>query len=617
MFSWFEQRINPYPKNDAVLPPKGLFAFCWHYSRHASPWLLMGTLLVAGIAIGEVLLYSFMGDIVDYLTASDPDTFFEENASVLWMMGLVVLIGLPIISTLHALVTHQTLLGSYPMSIRWLMHRRLLQHSMSFFADEFAGRVATKVMQTSLAVREAVMKMLDTFVYVIVQFLAMIVLLIGIDWRISIIFLAWFVIYASLLMFFVPKLKVVSQAQADARSIMTGRIVDSYTNIGTVKLFSHAGRELEYAKDSMDPFLVTVFKQMRLVTKLDLGVTYNNNLLLFAVGAVSIWFWSDGNITIGAIAVGIALALRLNGLSHWIMWELAGFFEQIGVVQDGINMLTKPVEINDQVDAKELKAKVGTISYKDVRFHYGKESGVIDDLSLDIKAGEKIGLVGRSGAGKTTLVNLLLRYFDLEAGQISIDGIDISTVKQDSLRSQIGMVSQDTSLLHRSVRDNIAYGKPDASDEDILEAARRANALEFIAGLEDMKGRKGLDAHVGERGVKLSGGQRQRIAIARVFLKDAPILVLDEATSALDSEVEAAIQENLFDLMQGKTVIAIAHRLSTISAMDRLIVLDQGNILEEGSHDDLVEEGGIYSDLWSRQSGGFINIDDKQKEAGE
>lgn len=617
MFSWFEQRINPYPKNDAVLPPKGLFAFCWHYSRHASPWLLMGTLLVAGIAIGEVLLYSFMGDIVDYLTASDPDTFFEENASVLWMMGLVVLIGLPIISTLHALVTHQTLLGSYPMSIRWLMHRRLLQHSMSFFADEFAGRVATKVMQTSLAVREAVMKMLDTFVYVIVQFLAMIVLLIGIDWRISIIFLAWFVIYASLLMFFVPKLKVVSQAQADARSIMTGRIVDSYTNIGTVKLFSHAGRELEYAKDSMDPFLVTVFKQMRLVTKLDLGVTYNNNLLLFAVGAVSIWFWSDGNITIGAIAVGIALALRLNGLSHWIMWELAGFFEQIGVVQDGINMLTKPVEINDQVDAKELKAKVGTISYKDVRFHYGKESGVIDDLSLDIKAGEKIGLVGRSGAGKTTLVNLLLRYFDLEAGQISIDGIDISTVKQDSLRSQIGMVSQDTSLLHRSVRDNIAYGKPDANDEDILEAARRANALEFIAGLEDMKGRKGLDAHVGERGVKLSGGQRQRIAIARVFLKDAPILVLDEATSALDSEVEAAIQENLFDLMQGKTVIAIAHRLSTISAMDRLIVLDQGNILEEGSHDDLVEEGGIYSDLWSRQSGGFINIDDKQKEAGE
>ncbi len=617
MFSWFEKRINPYPANDAVLPPKGLFAFCWHYSRHASPWLLMGTILVALIAVGEVLLYSFMGDIVDFLTNSDPATFFDENSSTLWLMGIVVVIGLPIISTLHGLVTHQTLLGSYPMSIRWLMHRRLLQHSMSFFADEFAGRVATKVMQTSLAVREAVMKILDTFVYVVVQFLAMIVLLVSIDWRLSIIFLGWFVIYASLLMFFVPKLKVVSQAQADARSIMTGRIVDSYTNIGTVKLFSHAGRELSYAKDSMDPFLVTVFKQMRLVTKLDLGVTYNNNLLLFLVAAVSIWFWSLGNISIGAIAVGIALALRLNGLSHWIMWELAGFFEQIGVVQDGINMLTKPVEINDITGAKSLKAKVGTISYKDVRFHYGKETGVIENLSLDIKAGEKIGLVGRSGAGKTTLVNLLLRYFDLENGQISVDGIDISTVTQDSLRSQIGMVSQDTSLLHRSVRDNIAYGKPDASDEEILDAARRANALEFISGLEDMKGRKGLDAHVGERGVKLSGGQRQRIAIARVFLKDAPILVLDEATSALDSEVEAAIQENLFELMQGKTVIAIAHRLSTISAMDRLIVLDQGAILEEGSHDDLVAQGGIYSDLWSRQSGGFINIGEKQKEAGE
>lgn len=617
MFSWFEQRIDPYPDSDAVLPPKGLFAFCWHYSKHASPWLLMGTLLVAGIAIGEVLLYSFMGDLVDHLTGSDPETFFEENSSTLWMMGLVVLIGLPIISTLHGLVTHQTLLGSYPMSIRWLMHRRLLQHSMSFFADEFAGRVATKVMQTSLAVRESVMKMLDTFVYVIVQFLAMIVLLISIDWRISLVFLAWFAIYASLLLFFVPKLKVVSQAQADARSIMTGRVVDSYTNIGTVKLFSHAGRELDYTKESMDPFLLTVFKQMRLVTKLDLGVTYNNNLLLFSVAAFSIWFWSTGNITIGAIAVGIALSLRLNGLSHWIMWELAGFFEQIGVVQDGINMLTKPVEINDIDGAKDLSAKVGTISYKDVRFHYGKDSGVIDNLSLDIKAGEKIGLVGRSGAGKTTLVNLLLRYFDLEKGQISIDGFDISTVTQDSLRSQIGVVSQDTSLLHRSVRDNIAYGRPDASDEEVLEAARRANASEFISGLEDLKGRKGLDAHVGERGVKLSGGQRQRIAIARVFLKDAPILVLDEATSALDSEVEAAIQENLFELMEGKTVIAIAHRLSTISAMDRLIVLDQGNILEEGTHDELVEQGGVYSDLWSRQSGGFINIDEKQKEAGE
>lgn len=617
MFSWFERRLDPYPSRDPVLPPNGLFAFCWHYSRHASPWLLTGTALVALIAIGEVVLFGFMGQVVDLMTGTDPQSFFEENASYLWFMGVVVLVVLPVISTAHSLIIHQTLLGNYPMSIRWLMHRRVLQHSMSFFADEFAGRVATKVMQTSLAVRESVMKMLDTFVYVIVQLISMMVLLIAIDWRIAILFAVWLFIYVVLLKSFVPKLRAVSQAQADTRSIMTGRIVDSYTNIGTVKLFSHAQREEAYAQESMDPFLVTVFKQMRLVTKLDLGVTYNNNLLIFAVGSLSMWLWSQGTVSIGAIAVGFAMAVRLNGLSHWIMWELAGFFEQIGVVQDGINMLTKPIDIKDAENASVLSADKGALTFENIRFHYGKSSGVIDDLSLKIAAGEKIGLVGRSGAGKTTLVNLLLRYYDLEKGRIIVDGVDISQVTQDSLRSQIGVVSQDTSLLHRTVRENIAYGKPDATDEEILKAAERANALEFIHDLEDLSGRKGLDAHVGERGVKLSGGQRQRVAIARVFLKDAPILVLDEATSALDSEVEAAIQENLFELMQGKTVIAIAHRLSTISAMDRLIVLDAGFIVEEGTHNQLAEAGGIYANLWSRQSGGFINVDDQKKEAGE
>lgn len=617
MFSWFEKRLDPYPSREPVLPPNDLIAFCWHYSRHATPWLLMSTVLVAFIAIGEVVLFGFMGQVVDLMTGSDPQSFFTDNASYLLFMAAVVVLVLPVISTIHSLVTHQTLLGNYPMSIRWLMHRRILQHSMSFFADEFAGRVATKVMQTSLAVRESVMKMLDTFVYVIVQLLSMIVLLVAIDWRIAILFAVWLVIYVSLLKRYVPRLRVVSQAQADTRSIMTGRIVDSYTNIGTVKLFSHAKREESYARESMDPFLVTVFKQMRLVTKLDLGVTYNNNLLVFAVGALSMWLWSQGTVSIGAIAVGFAMAVRLNGLSHWVMWELAGFFEQIGVVQDGINMLTKPIDIKDADNASVLSADKGAITFDNIRFHYGKESGVIDNLSLKISAGEKIGLVGRSGAGKTTLVNLLLRYYDLEKGRVLIDGVDISQVTQDSLRSQVGVVSQDTSLLHRSVRENIAYGKPDASDSEILKAAERANALEFIYDLEDLNGRKGLDAHVGERGVKLSGGQRQRIAIARVFLKDAPILVLDEATSALDSEVEAAIQDNLFELMQGKTVIAIAHRLSTISAMDRLIVLDAGIIQEEGSHDQLVEAGGIYANLWSRQSGGFINVDAEKREAGE
>lgn len=622
MFSWFEKRINPYPDADAVVPPKSLVGFCWYYSRHASPWLLLGTFLVALIAIGEVLMFSFMGQLVDLMTGSDPVEFFEQHTTTLWVMGTIVLIGLPLISSIHSMVTHQTLLGTFPMSIRWLMHRRMLRHSIGFFADEFAGRVATKVMQTALAVRESVMKMLDTFVYVATQFIAMIVLLIGIDWRISLIFLVWLIIYVVLMRFFVPRLKSVSQKQADARSVMTGRIVDSYTNIGTVKLFSHAGREEEYARDSMDPFLVTVFKQMRLVTKLELGVTYNNHLLLFVVAALSIWFWSLGNISIGAIAVGIALAIRMNGLSHWIMWEMAGFFEQVGVVQDGLNMLTKPISIADKSNAQKLDSKDGLISFENVRFHYGKETGVIDDLTLDIKPGEKLGLVGRSGAGKTTLVNLLLRFYDLESGRILIDETDISEVTQDSLRSSIGVVSQDTSLLHRSVRDNIAYGKPDATDAEVVDAARRANALEFIEGLEDLSGRTGFDAHVGERGVKLSGGQRQRIAIARVFLKDAPILVLDEATSALDSEVEAAIQENLFELMEGKTVIAIAHRLSTISALDRLIVLDNGEIVEGGTHDQLIDAGGIYGDLWSRQSGGFINAQDEiedaeQQKAGE
>lgn len=617
MFSWFETRINPYPSGDPMLPPNGLFAFCWHYSRHASPWLLVGTVLVALIAVGEVVLFGFMGQVVDLMTGSDPQEFFSENAGYLLFMGVVVLLVLPMISTAHSLIVHQTLLGNYPMSIRWLMHRRILQHSMSFFADEFAGRVATKVMQTSLAVRESVMKMLDTFVYVIVQLVSMIVLLVAIDWRIAILFAVWLLIYVGLLKGFVPKLRTVSQAQADARSIMTGRIVDSYTNIGTVKLFSHARREESYARESMDPFLVTVFKQMRLVTKLDLGVTYNNNLLIFAVGSLSMWLWSQGTVSIGAIAVGFAMAVRLNGLSHWVMWELAGFFEQIGVVQDGINMLTKPIDIKDIDNASPLSADKGAIAFENIRFHYGKDTGVIDDLSLDISAGEKIGLVGRSGAGKTTLVNLLLRYYDIEEGRIVVDGVDIAKVTQDSLRSQIGVVSQDTSLLHRSLRENIAYGNPDATDEEILKAAERANALEFIHDLEDLNGRKGLDAHVGERGVKLSGGQRQRVAIARVFLKDAPILVLDEATSALDSEVEAAIQENLFELMQGKTVIAIAHRLSTISALDRLIVLDTGSISEEGTHDELVAKGGIYANLWSRQSGGFINVDNEKKEAGE
>ena len=609
MFGWFERRLNPYPQATPTAPPEGLVAFCWHYSREAAPWLMVLGVLTALIAIGEVLLFGFLGSIVDWLANTDPQGFLQREWLRLLLMGAVLLVGLPITVMLHSLIVHQTLLGNYPMIARWQMHRYLLRQSLSFFSNEFAGRVATKVMQTSLSIREAVMKLLDVFVFVSVYFIAMIGMVASAELRLVLPLLFWLAVYIGLIMHFVPKLKRISADQADARSAMTGRVVDSYTNISTVKLFSHAGREEAYAQESMDMFLESVHRQMRQVTMFETLVYFNNCVLVFVVSAMSIWFWMTGIVSVGSIAVVIGLSLRINGMSQWIMWEVSGFFENIGVVQDGMGMMVKPHDVVDKPGASEIVARKGAISFENVRFHYGKQSGVIEDLSLSIRAGEKIGLVGRSGAGKTTLVNLLLRFYNLESGRILIDGDDIAQVSQDSLRGQVGMVSQDTSLLHRSVRDNIAYGRPHATEAEIIEAARKANALEFMADLEDPAGRTGLDAHVGERGVKLSGGQRQRIAIARVFLKDAPILVLDEATSALDSEVEAAIQENLFALMENKTVIAIAHRLSTIAQMDRLVVLDQGEIVETGTHDELIKSGGIYADLWSRQSGGFIDAE--------
>ncbi len=609
MFQWFERRLKPYPEQEAVRPPTNLLAFCWHYSRDAMPWLLAMSILTMLIAIGEVYLFGFLGDIVNWLSESGREGFLQREGWRLAFMAGFVLIGLPGVVLLHSLVIHQTLLGNYPMIARWQMHRYLLRQSLSFFADEFAGRVATRVMQTSLAVRESVMKMLDVFVYICVYFTTTVVLVASADWRLAMPLLLWAVVYGALIYTFVPWMKELARQQADSRSMMTGRIVDSYTNIATVKLFSHARREESYARSAMDEFLDTVYRQMRMVTWFQAIVYFNNAVLIFLVGCLSIYLWLGEVISVGAIAVAIGLALRLNNMSQWIMWEVAAFFENLGVVIDGMSMMSKPHQIVDAEPKVPLTPQKGKISFENIRFHYGKEGGVIDDLSLSIAPGEKIGLVGPSGAGKTTLTNLLLRFYDLEGGRIYIDGQDVSAVTQDSLRGQIGVVTQDTSLLHRSIRDNIAYGKPDATEADIVHAAKQANAWDFIKGLEDMKGRKGLEAHVGERGVKLSGGQRQRIAIARVFLKDAPILILDEATSALDSEVEAAIQENLFALMEGKTVIAIAHRLSTIAQMDRLIVLDAGEIVQTGTHEQLISGKGLYADLWARQSGGFINSD--------
>ncbi|EKO3519264.1 ABC transporter ATP-binding protein/permease [Vibrio fluvialis] len=610
MYKKFESFTQAFPQDEPQRPPNTLWAFCRHYTKGYEKPLMVMALLSTTIAIIEVSLFGFMGQLVDWLSTSNPETFLEENHHTLIGLSLLLLVGMPILVSIYSLLIHQTMLGNYPMSIRWLAHRYLLKQSLSFYQDEFAGRIATKVMQTALSVRETVMKTLDVFVYVAVYFTAMVVMLAQADWRLMIPMLLWLAAYIMIQVRFVPKLKKVSAEQADARSLMTGRIVDSYTNIATVKLFSHSRRETEYAEEGMEGFLDTVYRQMRLVTGFNIWVEISNYILVFTIAAMSIYLWMTSAITVGAIAIAISLALRINGMSKWIMWEVGGLFENMGTVVDGMHMLSKPIAIQDKPNAKALQVSQGGIEFDDVSFHYGENKGVIDHLNLTIKPGEKVGVVGRSGAGKSTLVNLLLRFHDVESGSIRIDGQDISAVTQDSLRSEIGMVTQDTSLLHRSIRDNILYSNPTASEDDLLRATQQAHAHEFIENLTDPFGNVGYDAQVGERGVKLSGGQRQRIAISRVLLKDAPLLVLDEATSALDSEVEAAIQESLNELMQGKTVIAIAHRLSTIAAMDRLIVLDKGQIVEQGTHQQLIDHNGIYAHLWAHQTGGFIGCDD-------
>lgn len=606
MLRFFETRIDPFPEARAGVPPKGLRAFVWHYIRDAAPWLVAMSFFTALIAVGEVALFGFLGGIVDWLSTAEREGFFQREGGRLALMAGILLIGLPLATLAQALIVYQGLMGNVPMSARWRMHRQMLGQSMGFFGNEFAGRVATKVMQTALSVREVVMKILDVFVFVLVYFFSALALIGSADWRLAAPLILWLAVYACLLWYFVPRLGKIAERQADARSVMTGRIVDSYTNIQTVKLFAHSGREETYARDSMSGFLDTVHGQMRLVTGFNVIVYLNNSLLVFLIAASGILLWTGNVVGAGAVAVAVGLALRMKAMSQWIMWEVAGLFENIGVVYDGMAMLDKPVAVVDAPGAAALPRVNGDIRFENVAFHYGTGAGVIESLSLAIRPGEKIGLVGRSGAGKTTLTNLLLRFYDAESGRILVDGQDISKVTQESLRAQIGVVTQDTSLLHRSIRENIAYGRPGATDDEIRTAIGKAAASDFVEALEDAKGRRGLEAHVGERGVKLSGGQRQRIAIARIFLKDAPILILDEATSALDSEVEAAIQEHLFELMEGKTVIAIAHRLSTIAAMDRLVVLDAGRIIEQGTHDELVADGGLYADLWARQSGGFL-----------
>ena len=609
MFGFFERLVDPFPKQTAQRPPEGVYQFCRYYSRGMEPWLLLMAFLTAITAISEALLFGILGQVVDWLSDSNPDTFIEQSGITLIGMGVFMLILIPLSNAMRSLIVHQTLMGNFPMTVRWMAHRYLLNQSYGFFQNEFSGRIATKVMQTALAVRDTVMKLLDVMLFVAIYMATALVLVGSADPRLCIPLIIWLFFYIIVQRYFVPKMKKIAMVQADARSLMTGRIVDSYTNIVTLKLFSHNNRESAYIRDGMSEFLNTVHPQMRLVTKLNICLWTLNMSLVFSTAALGIYLWLNGSITPGAIAIVMSLAIRLTSMSHWILWEISSLFENIGTVQDGINTLSVPSKVNDAPNAKALNVSRGDIKFDSVNFSYNTNETVFENMDFQIPAGEKVGIVGRSGAGKSSLVSLLLRFYDIQSGEITIDGHNIEGVRQESLRSNIAMVTQDTFLLHRSVRENIMFGRPEATEEEMIAAAKKAQAHDFIVSLRDNVGRRSYDAHVGERGVTLSGGQRQRIAIARVLLKDAPILVLDEATSALDSEVEASIQLSLYQLMEGKTVIAIAHRLSTIAAMDRLIVLDEGKIIEQGTHQELLNKNGIYTKLWGHQSGGFLGFE--------
>ena len=605
MFAFFERLVDPYPSAAPTTPPAGFWPFMLACTVGLRKYIAAMVAFTAAIGVFEALLFAMLGNIVDGLSKVAPARLWADERTRLITLA-AVLAGSTLLVALQVLFKQQALAGNFPMRLRWNFHRLMLGQSMGFYGDEFAGRVAAKVMQTALAVRDVWMIVCDILVFIVIYFVTLVAVLGGFHTSMLAPLLGWLALYLLTLRHFVPRLARVAQSQADARSLMTGRITDAYTNIATVKLFAHDRREASHAQSAMDEFLATVKMQMRLATSFEIVIHGLSMLLILGTAGMALWLWTGAAVGIGAVAAATAMALRLNGISHWIMWEMAMLFEHIGTVQDGIGTLARPRQVVDAPAATPLQVTRGEIRFDAVTFGYGSDKRVIDGLNLLIHPGEKIGLVGRSGAGKSTVVNLLLRFHDVAGGRILVDGQDIANVTQDSLRAQIGMVTQDTSLLHRSVRDNILYGRPDAGDAQMQAAARRAEADGFIAGLADAKGRQGFDAHVSERGVKLSGGQRQRIAIARVMLKDAPILLLDEATSALDSEVEAAIQASLYRLMEGKTVVAIAHRLSTIAAMDRLVVLDAGRVVEQGSHAELLALGGLYARLWAHQSGGFL-----------
>ncbi|KKB06654.1 ABC transporter ATP-binding protein [Pantoea anthophila] len=609
LYRRFERFINIFHDAPTDSPPSTVWPFYLYYLRQV--WPSFAALLLVGLvsALIEVSLFGYLSRLIDMVNHATPATLFRDNWPLLLWMGAVALILRPIFIGLHDMLVHQSISPSMTSMIRWQHHNYVLRQSLNFFQNDFAGRIAQRIMQTGNSLRDSAVQLVDAIWHVLIYAVTSLILFADADWRLMIPLILWMVAYSASLRFFVPRVKARSVVSSEARSKLMGTIVDGYTNIATIKLFAHSDLERQYAREAIQEQTDKTQHASRMVTSMDLTLSALNGLLIVSTSGLALWLWSQSLISVGAIALATGLVIRLVNMSGWIMWVVNGIFENIGMVQDGLNTIAQPLSVQDAPQAKQLKVTRGQIRYEDVRFDYGGGRQVINHLNLTIQPGEKIGLIGPSGAGKSTLVNLLLRLYDLNGGRIVIDDQDIASVTQESLRSQIGMITQDTSLLHRSIRENLLYGRPDASEEALQLAIRRARADEFIPLLSDPQGRTGLDAHVGERGVKLSGGQRQRVAIARVLLKDAPILIMDEATSALDSEVEAAIQESLESLMQGKTVIAIAHRLSTIAKMDRLVVLDKGGIAEMGSHQELLAQNGLYARLWQHQTGGFVGID--------